>query len=649
MSNNKMPKIAEYGSWQSPITSEMIAAGSMRLGNIHIDNDILYWTENRPSEGGRFTIMRWTSGAEMEMLTPAPFNVRTRAHEYGGNAFTVRHGHIFFVNDTDRQIYHIAPGSTPEMISNDKAQAYADLYWDAARDRLVMVRETHFEDDREPEDQIVALQMNSTGKAETLISGNDFYSNPVLSPDGNKLAWITWHHPNMPWNATELWIADLDAAGLPVSPRKIAGGDDISVFQPQWGADGALCFVSDQENGWWQIYRWRDNEIEQITDLAAEFGLPQWVFGMSTYALQDANTLLCTFTKNGSWQLASVDLHKRTLETVELPYTDITQVRASGNSAAFLGATATSPEGVIAYNPVTKNWETLRKSTEAAIGDGFISRAKPISFLSGGAQEAFGFFYHPQNENYLAPAGSRPPLIVMCHGGPTGATSSAFRFKIQYWTSRGFAVLDLNYRGSTGYGREYRNLLDGKWGIADVEDCINGASFLVDQKMVNPEQLAITGGSAGGFTVLAALTFFDTFRAGASYYGISDLEALSLDTHKFESRYNDRMVAPYPARKDIYKERSPIHSTDKLSRPIIFFQGLEDKIVPPAQAENMVNALREKKLPVAYITFPEEGHGFRKAENIKKALDCELYFYAKIFGLALPEGIEIPQIENLNA
>jgi dipeptidyl aminopeptidase/acylaminoacyl peptidase len=450
----------------------------------------------------------------------------------------------------------------------------------------------------------------------------------------------------MPWDGTELWVGEFMGDGGLGRTERVAGGEHESIFQPEWSPDGLLHFVSDR-TGWWNLYRWRDRHIEPLCMMPAEFGRPQWVFGLSTYGFESVGRIICTFTQEGTWRLASLDTSTHRLEPIETPYSEVISLRVAPDRAVFCAGSPTEGLSMIQLDFARRGLEVLRRSSQVAIDSGYLSMPRAVEFPTGHGLMAHGFFYPPQNRDYVAPAGERPPLLVVSHGGPTSATSSTLRLEIQYWTSRGIAVLDVNYGGSTGYGRPYRQRLEGQWGIVDVDDCVNGARYLVERGQVDGNRLAIRGGSAGGYTTLCALTFRGLFRAGASYYGISDLEALARETHKFESRYLDRLIGPYPRRRDLYRERSPIHSTDRLSCPVIFFQGLEDKVVPPNQATLMVEALRAKGVPVAYVPFEGEQHGFRSAQNIKRALDGELYFYSRVFGFALGDPVAPVRIENL--
>jgi len=639
-------KIAPYGSWRSPITSDLIVAGTIGLGQIAIDGGDVYWTEMRPAERGRYAVVRRAPGGETSEVTPAPFNARTRVHEYGGGAFVVGEGTVYFSNFADQRLYRRGPGAEARPITPEGEWRYADGVIDRARGRMVCVREDHTVAGREAVNTVVALALDGSGEAQVLAGGHDFYSSPRLSPDGASLAFLAWDHPNMPWDGCELWVAEVRPDGALADARLVAGGAGESIFQPEWSPDGRLYFVSDR-TGWWNLYRLTDAGGEPVCPKPAEFGLPQWGFRMSTYGFQSAGRIVCAYIERGSPRLASLDLDTGRLAEIVMPYTKFDGLQVTSTHAYFVAGSPTEPSAVVALDLATGGVDVLRRSSSVAIDPGYISAPEPVEFPTEGGLTAHGFFYRPRNRDFEGPGDECPPLVVMSHGGPTAATSPTLRLGIQYWTSRGIAVLDVNYGGSTGYGRAYRERLNGRWGIVDVDDCANGARYLAGQGEVDARRMAITGGSAGGYTTLCALTFRDVFGAGASHYGVSDLEALEVDTHKFESRYSHSLVGPFPERRDLYRARSPIHFTERLSAPVIFFQGLEDKIVPPNQAEMMVAALRAKGLPVAYIAFEGEQHGFRQAPNIKRALDGELYFYSRVFGFELADEVEPVEIENL--
>lgn len=638
-------KTSPYGSWRSPITSDLIVAGTVRLGQVELDGQDVYWIEGRPAEKGRNVIVKRSTDGSTVDLTPLPLNARTLVNEYGGGSFIVSNGEVFFSNFADQRLYRIAPNAEPQTVTSDSKFRYADGVVDWQRNRFVCVREDHSIAGHEAKTTLAAIDL-ANGEQTVLAEGSDFYSSPRLSPNGNQLVWLAWNHPNMPWDDSELWLADVLADGSLANNTLIAGGSSESIFQPEWSPDGELYFVSDRSN-WWNLYRWRAGVIEAVCPMEAEFGLPHWVFGMSTYGFVSARQIVCAYIQAGFSRLALVDVESGRIETVESPYTQIDGIRCAAGKAVFFAGSPSEPSAIVSFDFETRRFETLRRSSELAIDSGYISPPQAVEFPTERGLTAHGFFYPARNKDFAAPVNELPPLLVMIHGGPTAAASPTLKLGIQYWTSRGIAVLDVNYGGSTGYGREYRERLKGNWGVVDVDDCVNGARFLAGQGLVDGNRLAITGGSAGGYTALCALAFRDVFKAGASHYGVSDLAALEIDTHKFESRYTHSLVAPYPERADLYRERSPIHHTDKLNAPVIFFQGLEDKVVPPNQSEMMVEALRQKNLPVAYVTFEGEQHGFRQAANIKRALDGELYFYSRIFGFELADPVEPVPIENL--
>lgn len=644
-------KVSPYGSWQSPISTDLIVSESVRLSDVMLDGMDIYWVEMRPSEGGRNVVVGCTPDGRIADKTPPDFNSRTRVHEYGGRSFAVDQSVIYFSNYTDQCIYTQKPDRDPAAITAKNEMRFADIVIDHPHHSLICVCEDHAGQRTEPQNSLIRIDLRSKGETgdeqlKSLASGSDFYASPCLSPDGSQLAWLTWNHPDMPWDGTELWIGRLGTDGLLAETQKVAGGRGESIFQPQWSPDGVLYFVSDR-TGWWNLYRWRENEIKPVVRMEAEFGMPQWVFGMSTYAFESARRLICAYNRKGRWQLAEINLASDKLENIETPYTDIAYLRASPGCAVFVGGSATQPTSVIKMDTDTRKFKVLRRSTRSEIDGGYVSIPKTIEFPTENGQTSHAFFYPPHNKDYRAPAGDHPPLMVISHGGPTAAATDSLNMAIQYWTSRGFAVLDVNYGGSTGFGRAYRERLYGQWGIVDTRDCADGAKYSVEAFGVDPDRLVIRGSSAGGFTTLCALVFHDIFRAGASYYGVSDLEALAQETHKFEARYLDQLIGPYPERKDLYIKRSPIHQAEDLSCPLIFFQGIEDKVVPPSQAEMMVKILQEKRLPVAYVVFEKEQHGFRIARNIKRALEAELYFYSRIFGFQPADEIQPVEIENL--
>ena len=641
-------RIAPYGSWKSPITSDLIVSGSIGLSQPMMDGPDLYWIEMRPTEGGRNVIVKRDESRVLKDVNPGPFNARTRVHEYGGGDYAVRDGSVYFSNFSDQRVYASIRGSQPEPITPIVEMRYADPIIDAVRRRLICVREDHTVAGREPVNTLASLSLAGDGTAgQVLVSGNDFYSSPRLSSDGTKLAWLTWNHPNMPWDGSELWVGTLDDDGTLATSSLAVGGQQESIYQAEWSPDGELYFVSDR-SGWWNLYRINpEGSIEAVYEMEAEFGMPQWVFGLSNYAFESAHRIVCAYIENGVSKLGFIDTQTKKFEPIDCPYTDIRFVRAEPGRAVMRAGSPAEAASIVNLDLEKRTVEVLRRSSNLEIDAAYLSTPRAVGFPTADGLTAYGFYYPPKNRDYSAPEGELPPLLVESHGGPTSSAATAMTLGIQYWTSRGIAVLDVNYGGSTGFGRDYRERLKGKWGIVDVDDCVNGARYLVDQGEVDGDRLMITGGSAGGYTTLCALTFRDTFSAGASHYGVSDAEALAKETHKFESRYLDGFMGPYPEKRDVYIARSPINFTDQLSCPVIFFQGLDDRVVPPNQAETMVEALRAKGIPVAYLPFEGEQHGFRQAKNIKRALDGELYFYSRVFGFELAEPVEAVEIANL--
>ncbi len=636
---------APHGAWKSPITPDLVAAAALSFGQIAVDGGDIYWIEHRPAEGGRHVIVRRAATGTTADVTPPPFNARTRVHEYGGGAFTVHDGVVYFSNYADQRLYRRRLGRSPEPITPADAFRYADTVVDYHRDRLLCIREDHTVPQRPAVNTVVGINLQDENAGTILIHGNDFYASPRISPDGSQLAWLTWRHPNMPWDGTELWVGGMGPDGVVVRRQRVAGGPEESIFQPEWSPDGTLHFVSDR-TGWWNLYRWKTGVVVPLCKMDAEFGRAQWLLGMSTYAFESADQILCTYNSGGRWLVGRLDAGTGTLEPLELPYTDLLPSMRVAGTQAVLGASSPSQAvAIVRLDLPTGQPTVLRQSPVSVAEPAWLSQPRAIEFQTKGGLTAHGIFYPPKNPDYTPPARKRPPLLVMAHGGPTGAASTAFSPAIQFWTSRGFAVLDVNYGGSTNYGRAYRQRLNGMWGIVDVDDCVNGAEHLVRQRLVDPERLAIRGGSAGGYTTLAAIAFKDVFRAGAAYYGISDLEVFAKETHKFESRYLDRLVGPYPQHRDRYVARSPIHQ--RLSCPVIFFQGLEDAVVPPNESERMYQALRDKGVATAYLAFEGEQHGFRRADTIRRCLEAELYFYARVFGIELADPVDPVPIDNL--
>ncbi len=646
-------EIRPYGTWTSPISAADVAAGSSRAGQMVVSDGIVYWSESRPKEAGRVAIMRRLQNGEVAEATPSDFNCRSRVHEYGGGAFFADGTTLYASSFADQRLYKIEPGTDPVGITPEPefpaGFRYADGRLSPDRSRITCVRERH-DADGTVINELVELPPDGETAPRVLASGRDFYAAPRPSSDGSRLAWLEWDQPNMPWDGTELWVAAIGADGTLQEPEKIAGGVDESIFQPEWGPADTLHFVSDR-SGWWNLYRRQEGETQPLAPMEAEFGWPMWVFGLSQYVFLADGQIACIYSHDGldtlaviqGQELKPLDLELTAFRPRSLHYDPIS-VRLH-----FVGGSPNLPARAYAFAIDSGELEPLSRAAEDLPDEGNISHASPITFPTAGGQEAHAFYYAPRNSKFTGPDGEFPPLVVVSHGGPTSQTDSEFSLARQYMTSRGFAVVDVNYRGSTGYGRAYRQKLNGEWGVADVEDCIYATRYLADRGDIDADRLIIRGGSAGGYTTLSALVFHDVFALGASYYGVADVEALALDTHKFEARYLDSMIGPYPEQIEKYRERSPIHFVDQISSPLILLQGREDKVVPPAQAELMVAALEEKGLPYAYLEFEGEAHGFRDSENIKRALEAEMYFYSKVFGFELGEAVEPVPIMNLES
>jgi dipeptidyl aminopeptidase/acylaminoacyl peptidase len=609
------------------------------------DGDDLYWSELRPDEKGRIVLVRRSAGGAVDDVTPPGFNARTTVHEYGGGHYAVSGGTVWFANYDDQRIYRQERHGDPQPITPAADVRHADMVVDPKRRVLFAVREDHTTGEREPVNSLVALNWKGEREAITVATGNNFYSSPRLSADGNRLAWLTWNHPNMPWDGTELWVGELDHDGHIRSARKIAGGSTESIYQPEWSPEGELYFVSDRSD-WWNLYRARGEGDEPVCGRAAEFGDPQWVFGMKHYSFVGSDEILCLYSESGGTKLGRLDLNTGTLKHIELLYTSLGSLDVHGGKAVMIAASPTLPERVLVVDVETGKQEVVKVSNAAHIDPGYFSIPQPIEFATEGGLNAHAFYYAPKNKDYEGPADEKPPLMVRCHGGPTSAVGSSFNLEYQYWTSRGFAIVDVNYGGSSGFGRAYRLRLNGNWGVVDVDDCINAARHLVERGLADGRRVSITGGSAGGFTTLLSVTKRDFYNAGASHFGIGDLETFIKDTHKFESRYLDTLVGPYPERADLYRDRSAVHFADQISCPVILFQGLEDEIVPPSQAEQFVAACKEKKLPYAYVAFEGEQHGFRREQNIRRSIEGEMYFLSQIFDFATADEIEPVKIEN---
>jgi dipeptidyl aminopeptidase/acylaminoacyl peptidase len=645
---------APYGTWSSPITAEMVAQASVGLSAPWLEDGILWWLESRPLENGRVVLVRREPGGQPTDVVPEGFNARTSVHEYGGGAYCV-HGETAFVSSfADQRLYRVDPGGDPVPITPDvgaRRHRYADGRVTAEGGLWIGVRERHAESDRSADvvNELVAIATDGSAEPSLLAGGRDFYSNPRISPDGSRLCFLAWDLPWMPWDGCELHVADLASDGALANVEHVAGLDGReSIWQPEWSPECDLVFASDR-SGWWNLERIRDGEREVLHAAEAEFGFPAWVFGSRSYASLGDGRIFCTYEREGFTHYALLDPSSGALERLDLGFeAGSVAVAAEGSSAVFVGGSPTTPTRLVLLDVDTGKTEMVRASSELALDPEYLSIPRAIEFPTEGGQTAHALVYPPASREYEAPRGELPPLLVFSHGGPTGNASATFSLAKQFWTSRGFAIVDVNYGGSTGYGREYRERLNGEWGVVDLDDCVNAARYLVEQGQADPARLLIRGGSAGGYTTICALTFTDAFAAGAAYFGIADLEQFAGgETHKFELEYEHTLVGPYPERAAVYRERSPIHFADRISTPMLVLQGADDRVVPPAQSELIVEALAARGVPHAYLLYEGEGHGFRKAENIVDSLEAELSFYAQVLGFEPAGPLRRLQIENL--
>jgi dipeptidyl aminopeptidase/acylaminoacyl peptidase len=637
MNKKRLP----YGSWPSPISAAMVATcgtGSSALPReLQADETGIYWIESRPQEGGRYVVRRLDAMGTITTCTPEGFSARTRVHEYGGGAMLLWHGTLFLSNGNDQRLYRQDPGEmlrpiTPEPPPGEQLR-YADGCITPDGSSLIYICERH-KADGEVDNFLIKLSPDGEHDPLTLHAEHDFYANPRVSPDGEKLLWLTWDHPQMPWDGTDLWVADLQGATIN-SVKHVAGGDSEAIFQPEWDLEGAVLFVSDR-TGWWNLYRSKNEEIVAITSEEIEFGVPLWNLGVKTYIQLDDTTILGCYKQQGMQGMGIINTRSGEIEHLDIPYTYLVPSMAIGLGQRiwfFAGSPFDFPS-LTCLKLETREFEQIVEIQPTQIDRGFISQPEQIAFKSPLGASSYAYYYPATHPGFEGMQAERPPLIVLGHGGPTSAARLYFNPEIQFWTSRGFSVVDVDYSGSTGYGRAYRERLRGNLGVADVADCVEAACYLAENKHVDPERLLITGGSAGGYIVLCALTGYDIFQAGASYYGIADIVSLIKDSHKFEAKYEVSLIGPYPEYAEVYVQRSPINHADKLSCPVILFQGLEDTVVPPSQSETFIKALEENSIYHKYITFEGEGHGFRRSENIKIALEAELDFYREVLKIA---------------
>jgi dipeptidyl aminopeptidase/acylaminoacyl peptidase len=637
-----------YGAWPSPLTVELAVASSRSLREPRFDGDRLYWLEGRPTEGGRTVVMSVDAEGTAIDVTPDGFDARTRVHEYGGGSYAVFDGMVVFSNFRDGRLYRQRVGGNVTPITPAGDRRYADFVGDPLRGRLISVLEDHSPDalvDGLPRSTLAAVSL-ADGSIRQLVEGPEFVSDPRLDRTEERLCWLQWNRPNMPWDGCELWVGRIAEDGGLADERQIAGGRTESIVQPTWAPDGSLVYASDR-SGWWNLYRWRDgwDDAEPFAPMEAEFAGPQWVLGWSQFGIVDDGRVVAVAFDRGRDRLFV--LTGSTVEEIELPWTEVDPLVVSGRTVALLGASPTQPTALYTFDVDLLTEQPVHASGDLPVSIEWISVPDHVNFPTANGLTAHALFYRPTNPEVVGPEDELPPLLVISHGGPTSNTSSRFSPSIQFFTSRGFAVVDVDYGGSTGYGREYRERLNGKWGIVDLQDCVNAARWLAYNGEVDANRLSIRGGSAGGYTTLCALAFTRVFHAGTSYFGVGDLEALARDTHKFESRYLDSMVAPYPDQVDVYRARSPIYYINQISAPLLVLQGTDDMVVRQAQADQLVDALRRNRVPVSYLLFEGEGHGFRRAENQRRSLEAELSFYGQVFGFTPADDLPPLEIEGL--
>ncbi len=645
-----LPTITPFGSWRSPVSLDMVAHGAISLLRISLDGPDTYWAEVRPAEDGRTAIVKRSWDGELEDMTPWGYSVGSMVNEYGTRGFTVAGGNVFFSNASDHRVYRQLPGGGPVPITPAGDFRYGSKVLHPGQDRLVCIRENHSDPEADhPLSEIVSLDTAGNRDPRVLLTDNDFHSSPCVSPDGARLAWLTWDHPNMPWDGTHLWTAPFRNNGDLGEPTLVAGSVDEAVIQPEWSPAGDLYFISDR-TGWANLYRWRHGYVEPVLPMEAEFSRSNWWVGMCSYGFDSPNSLVCSYVQKGTWRLGRIFLDDGRLVPIEVPFSEMGHgdLQAGQGRVALVAGSPTRPMSLVEISIEDEELTVLRVESDDEVPLRCMSVPEAIEFPTYGGVSAHAFFYPPYNQDFASPEGEKPPMLVTCHGGPHSAAKGDLNLTVQYWTSRGIAVLDVNYGGSTGYGRDYRERLIGEWGVVDVDDSVNAALYMVERGDVDGDRIAISGGSAGGFTALAALTFRDVFKAGASYFGVSDLEALLTDIHKFDAYSLVGLVGPYPLHRRRYMERSPINFPGYLSCPVIFFQGLDDTIVPAAQSQEMFNALKTSGVPTAYLAFEGEQHGFRKAETIKRCLSAEFQFYARIFGFQPADQLEPVKIENLD-
>jgi dipeptidyl aminopeptidase/acylaminoacyl peptidase len=635
-----------YGSWPSPISVDMAVGSARGLSEALQDGDDIYFRESRPDEAGRLVLLRRTPDGTLSDMAPG-LNVRTRVHEYGGGAYTVRDGAIVFSEFVDnRLLLKRAPDAAPVELVTDPALRFSDMELDLDRERVFAIMEDQHESVLKARNLVCAVSL-ADGSITEIDAGHDFCSDPVLSPDGRSLAWVTWDFPQMPWDGTDLWVASIGADGSVAEPRHVAGGRDESILQPKWAPDGSLLYISDRSD-WWNLYRWREeaSDSTEVAPMKAEVGGPQWVFAQSEYDIDSDGSVYAFASGPGGAKLLAL-APGETPREIAFGEGGLAYVRVNDGVLTAVAGSATRPTALVRIDLGSGAEERLRETSGVEVADTYLSVPQHIEFPTSDGRSAYAWYYPPANPDVVAPEGDRPPLVVMTHGGPTSKAKTSLSLEKQAFTSRGFAVVDVDYGGSSGYGRAFRDRLRETWGVVDVDDCTNVALYLAERGLADPERMAIRGGSAGGYTTLATLCFKDTFSAGTSFYGLGDLEAFTDITHKFESRYMDILIGPYPEQAERYRERSPNNSADRISCPVLVMQGADDRVVPPSQAEGIVAALAKNGLPHAYLLFEGEGHGFRQALNQQRALEAELSFYAQVFDFDLADDFAPLEVSGL--
>lgn len=653
-------KKAVGGSWKSPFSASLIAQKSISFGEISVEGENIYWLEGRPYEQGRNVVVHVDRTGKQSDLLSAPYNARTLVYSYGGGSYLIHQGTLYFsqfgapngempyARYRDQRMYRLTLGGTPEVLTDSLNVSYADATFDSSRNRLICVREDHqLQWHGESLATLVAIDLNQKRAQTLLVSGDDFYTSPRLSPDGKQLCWLSWNYPQMPWDGTQLWLADINEKGMLENKRLIAGGTEESILQPEWSQEGKLYFLSDRTN-WWNLYHYEKGQVHPIYIAPYDFGGPPWLMRMSHYALISEEKIICTFAQEGQWKLALLNLNSSHLEILSEEFTEIRQLRAGKNFVVFCGGNPESLYSIVKWDLSTREKTILKVANDLDLKplQEYISKPVPIAFQTGNEETAYAFYYAPQNPEYRLLDQEKPPLLLQCHGGPTGATSTELDLEIQYFTSRGFAVIDVNYRGSIGYGRKFRQSLYSHWGVYDVEDCEFVVKFLKEKGWIDERRIFARGGSAGGYTTLCLLAFRDFCKAGVSYFGISNLELIAQHSDKLEAHYPDRLIGPYPQAIEIYRQRSPLFHADKIKAPVLFFQGMEDPVVPPEQTEMMVASLEERKIAHTAFYFPNEQHGFRMAENIQKALESEYAFYVQLLRIIPEEKIKAIEIKH---